>query len=356
MLSMSFSPHIINYDPPRGFMVLKFSTYDGTNDPFDHIMHYKQLMTLDIGNGMLLCKGICELVQANYLQIFKRNIYSSTPFFESLTKKPPTTMDDLFKRANKYSMLDDDIRAATQQVLVTSRPTRNDSARCSKTMSQRRQPPPLGGEVNKSQASKTVRPLRGKMWEGSRNPATTAPTTLAALRDIINYIYGAPVDEKYNSKRKRKISIQLGLPPGGMRPIDGVITFPPVDPNRVLQPHEDALILTLGINDFDFNRPVTDVRIQTNGIPTINSRKSRTNTIRIQWSFNYLSGRCRATRPSRASYPECAVLNGGRLVPFQPHHGVHMTAWHEGRTYQPLWKPVGCTPMLSDSTRDQIRH
>ena len=56
MLSMSFSPHIINYDPPRGFMVLKFSTYDGTNDPFDHIMHYKQLMTLDIGNGMLLCK------------------------------------------------------------------------------------------------------------------------------------------------------------------------------------------------------------------------------------------------------------------------------------------------------------
>ena len=34
-------------------------------------------------------------------------------FFESLTKKPPTTMDDLFKQVNKYFMLEDNIRAAT---------------------------------------------------------------------------------------------------------------------------------------------------------------------------------------------------------------------------------------------------
>ena len=53
------------------------------------------------------------------LQIFKRSICLGTPFFESLAKKPPTTMDDLFQRASKYSMLEDDIRAATQQVLVT---------------------------------------------------------------------------------------------------------------------------------------------------------------------------------------------------------------------------------------------
>ena len=53
------------------------------------------------------------------LQIFKRSICLGTLFFESLAKKPPTTMDDLFQCANKYSMLEDDIRAATQQVLVT---------------------------------------------------------------------------------------------------------------------------------------------------------------------------------------------------------------------------------------------
>ncbi|RVW74072.1 hypothetical protein CK203_056427 [Vitis vinifera] len=32
------------------------------------------------------------------LQIFKRSICPGTPFFESLAKKPPTTMDDLFRR------------------------------------------------------------------------------------------------------------------------------------------------------------------------------------------------------------------------------------------------------------------
>lgn len=37
-------------------------------------------------------------------------------------------MDDLFRRANKYSMLEDNVRAATQHVLVTNRPVKNDSA------------------------------------------------------------------------------------------------------------------------------------------------------------------------------------------------------------------------------------
>ncbi|XP_034672510.1 uncharacterized protein LOC117904099 [Vitis riparia] len=173
-----------------GFLVPKFSTYDGCSDPFDHIMHYRQLMTLDIGNDPLLCKvfpaslqgqalswfhrlppnsvdtfrDLSEAFVGQYLcsarhkqnistlqnikmkdneslrefvkrfgqavlqveacsmdavlQIFKRCICPSTPFFESLAKKPPMTMDDLFRRANKYSMLEDDVRAATQQVLV----------------------------------------------------------------------------------------------------------------------------------------------------------------------------------------------------------------------------------------------
>ena len=39
------------------------------------------------------------------LQIFKCSICPGILFFESLAKKPPTTMDDLFRRASKYSML-----------------------------------------------------------------------------------------------------------------------------------------------------------------------------------------------------------------------------------------------------------
>ncbi|KAL6350174.1 hypothetical protein AAG906_004114 [Vitis piasezkii] len=38
MLSTPFGPHIINYEPSRGFIVPNFTTYDGTSDPFDHII------------------------------------------------------------------------------------------------------------------------------------------------------------------------------------------------------------------------------------------------------------------------------------------------------------------------------
>ena len=47
MFSKPFSHHIINYEPSRRFMVLKFKIYDGTSDPFDHIMHYKYSMIED---------------------------------------------------------------------------------------------------------------------------------------------------------------------------------------------------------------------------------------------------------------------------------------------------------------------
>ncbi|RVW61066.1 hypothetical protein CK203_045809 [Vitis vinifera] len=57
MLSTSFDPHIISYKPPRRFLVPKFTMYNGTSDPFDHLLHYRQLMTLDIGNDVLLCKA-----------------------------------------------------------------------------------------------------------------------------------------------------------------------------------------------------------------------------------------------------------------------------------------------------------
>ena len=38
-------------------------------------------------------------------------------------------MDDLFRRASKYSMLENDIRAATQQVLVTGQAAKNEATR-----------------------------------------------------------------------------------------------------------------------------------------------------------------------------------------------------------------------------------
>ena len=67
------------------------------------------------------------------LQIFKQSICLSMSFFKSLTKKPPMTMDDLFKQVNKYSMLEDDVHVATQQILVTGQSIKNDAVRNPKT-------------------------------------------------------------------------------------------------------------------------------------------------------------------------------------------------------------------------------
>ena len=73
------------------------------------------------------------------LQIFKQSIDLSTPFFQSLAKKPPATMDDLFRQADKYFMLKDDVQVATQQVLVTNHPTKDNEARSFKPSNQSRQ-------------------------------------------------------------------------------------------------------------------------------------------------------------------------------------------------------------------------
>lgn len=73
------------------------------------------------------------------LQIFKRNINLGTPFFKSLMKKTSTTMDDLFRLVDKYSMLEDDVWAASQQVLVTNYLTNNVKAGSSTPSNQSRQ-------------------------------------------------------------------------------------------------------------------------------------------------------------------------------------------------------------------------
>ena len=40
--------------------------------------------------------------------------------------------------------------------------------------------------------------------------------------------------------------------------IDGPISFPPINPTRVITPHYDALVLTLCINNFDVHKVLVD--------------------------------------------------------------------------------------------------
>ena len=43
-----------------------------------------------------------------------------------------------------------------------------------------------------------------------------------------------------------------------LQPIDGLVSFPPIDLTRIITPHYDALVLTLGINNFDVHRVLVD--------------------------------------------------------------------------------------------------
>ena len=51
-------------------MVPKFTTYDRTSDTFDHIMHYRQLITIDIRNDALLCKVFSASLHGQALSWF----------------------------------------------------------------------------------------------------------------------------------------------------------------------------------------------------------------------------------------------------------------------------------------------
>ncbi|XP_034704071.1 uncharacterized protein LOC117928267 [Vitis riparia] len=107
-----------------------------------------------------------------------------------------------------------------------------------------------------------------KSGEPSHGHGPHAPA--APIRAIINYIHRGPLNDEYNSQRKRQrllraatirehiSSIRPGLANGSIHPIDGTIVFPAIDLARVLQPHLDALVMTLGIRDFDVKMILVD--------------------------------------------------------------------------------------------------
>ena len=56
MLSSPLGKHILDYKPPRGFVIPLFAMYGGSSDPYDHMLHFNQAMILNARNDRLLCK------------------------------------------------------------------------------------------------------------------------------------------------------------------------------------------------------------------------------------------------------------------------------------------------------------
>ncbi|RVW60082.1 hypothetical protein CK203_086552 [Vitis vinifera] len=176
------------------------------------------------------------------LQIFKRGICPGTPFFESLAKKPPITMDDLFRRANKYSMLEDDgrlIEGRKGQVAPERPPLTPLSISYEKLF-------PMIQDMSDFRClhylvERLIRAGHLKQYlrsdvggrNTSQNHNTGAPRAPAVPKAVINYINGDPSDEEYDSKRKRQKLLRAAS-------------------------HCDALILSLEIGDFDVRLILVD--------------------------------------------------------------------------------------------------
>ena len=99
---------------------------------------------------------------------------------------------------------------------------------------------------------------------------TVGAATLLEFRPTINYILGGLFDNQYQSKCQQKKllrattikarvnAIHIGGSHEETKPIDGPISLPLVNPNRVIVPHYDALVLTLCINGFDVHMVLVD--------------------------------------------------------------------------------------------------
>ena len=81
MSSFPFVPSILHQDALPHFVLPKFQMDDGLEDPFDHLMHFCQIMTLHSGNDTLLCKVFSSSLAGPALSWFHRlSPNTITPF------------------------------------------------------------------------------------------------------------------------------------------------------------------------------------------------------------------------------------------------------------------------------------
>ena len=84
MLSSPLGQHILDYEPPRGFSIPSFTTFDGSTNPFDHMFHYNKEMALYASNDLLLCK------------VFSTNLWGSTlDWFHKLPRYSINSFNEL---------------------------------------------------------------------------------------------------------------------------------------------------------------------------------------------------------------------------------------------------------------------
>ena len=116
---------------------------------------------------------------------------------------------------------------------------------------------------------------------------TTVAVALFEPKLTINCILGGLFDDQYQSKCQQKKLLRAATVKAPVnavhtrvrreeiKMIDGFISFPLVNPNRVIVPHYDTLVLTLCISGFDVHRVLVDPGSTTDllQLPSFNQMK-----------------------------------------------------------------------------------
>ena len=84
MLSSPLGQHILDYEPPHGFVKPTFATFDGSFNPYDHMLHYNQAMILNVSNDRLLCKVFPSSLRGPALAWFHKLPRNSINSFNEL--------------------------------------------------------------------------------------------------------------------------------------------------------------------------------------------------------------------------------------------------------------------------------
>ena len=84
MLSSPLGQHILDYKSPHGFVIPAFTTFDGSTNPYDHMLHYNKAMILNAGNNRLLCKVFQASLRVPALSWFHKLSRNSINSFNEL--------------------------------------------------------------------------------------------------------------------------------------------------------------------------------------------------------------------------------------------------------------------------------